>query len=79
MDEWENAFAEWRTMSGLNTTGERGAERGASRTSRHVQRLTERCAGCREDEQDRGAPELGALSTASESAGAGTIAAATDV
>ncbi|WP_434547502.1 hypothetical protein [Pantoea stewartii] len=37
------------------------------------------CAGCREDERDRGAPGAGALGAASESAGAGTIAAATDV
>ncbi|STR68146.1 MbeD/MobD like [Enterobacter hormaechei] len=27
LDEWESAFAEWRSMCGLMQTGERGAER----------------------------------------------------
>ncbi|WP_434547499.1 MbeD/MobD family mobilization/exclusion protein [Pantoea stewartii] len=56
--EWENAFAEWRTMSGLYATGERGAERARHlRTRAGTCRVwVSSCAGCREDERDRGAP-----------------------
>ncbi len=77
LDEWENAFAEWRTMSGLMQRENAALSERVTDLSRHVQSLGG-SRGCREDERDREAHRW-ELWRSIRSAGAGTIAAATDV
>ena len=77
LDEWENAFAEWRTMSGLIQRENAALNGRVTVLSRQVQSLSEQLRQvCRKAERDRNSPAAGAGGAAPESAGAGTIAVA---
>ena len=71
LDEWESAFAEWRTMSGLMQRENAALSERVTGLSRQVQSLSDQLRRL-----SQGALGAGARGAAPESAGAGTIAAA---
>jgi hypothetical protein len=60
LDEWENAFAEWRTMSGLMQRENAALSERVTGLSRQVQSLSEQLRRLSKAELCRGTPGAGA-------------------